>query len=76
MATHAADEKAAADDVGKSSDAASDEAQVESLTKQQARRLLLKTDLVVMPLAVLTMTLAFLDKVCAKALACRNNNRF
>lgn len=33
------------------------------LTKAQARRLLLKTDLVVMPLAVLSMTLAFLDKV-------------
>ena len=33
------------------------------LTKAQAKRLLLKTDLVVMPLAVLSMTLAFLDKV-------------
>ncbi|KAJ3529683.1 hypothetical protein NM208_g9651 [Fusarium decemcellulare] len=32
------------------------------LTKAQAKRLLLKTDLVVMPLAVLSMTLAFLDK--------------
>ena len=33
------------------------------LSKAQAKRLLLKTDLVVMPLAVLSMTLAFLDKV-------------
>ena len=33
------------------------------LTKAQARRLVLKTDLVVMPLIVLSMTLAFLDKV-------------
>ncbi|KAM0427806.1 hypothetical protein ACHAPT_007263 [Fusarium lateritium] len=33
-----------------------------ALTKAQAKRLLLKTDLVVMPLAVLSMTLAFLDK--------------
>ncbi|KAH7145603.1 major facilitator superfamily domain-containing protein [Dactylonectria estremocensis] len=32
------------------------------VTKAQAKRLLLKTDLVVMPLAVLSMTLAFLDK--------------
>ncbi|KAF7531249.1 hypothetical protein G7054_g9046 [Neopestalotiopsis clavispora] len=32
------------------------------LTPARARRLLLKTDLVVMPLAVLSMTLAFLDK--------------
>ncbi|KAL1873618.1 hypothetical protein VTK73DRAFT_805 [Phialemonium thermophilum] len=32
------------------------------LTQAQARRLLLKTDLVVMPLVVLSMTLAFLDK--------------
>ncbi|KAG9256611.1 major facilitator superfamily domain-containing protein [Emericellopsis atlantica] len=35
---------------------------VEDLTKAQARRLVLKTDLVVTPLAVLAMTLAFLDK--------------
>lgn len=33
------------------------------LSKAQAARLLLKTDLVVMPLAILSMTLAFLDKV-------------
>ncbi|KAM0362913.1 hypothetical protein ACHAPY_011437 [Fusarium culmorum] len=32
------------------------------LTKAQAKRLLLKTDLVVMPLAILSMTLAYLDK--------------
>lgn len=33
------------------------------ISKADAKRLLLKTDLVVMPLAVLSMTLAFLDKV-------------
>jgi hypothetical protein len=46
---------------------ASDRAQDEvlELTKAQSKRLLLKTDLVVMPLAVLSMTLAFLDKVCS-----------
>lgn len=33
------------------------------LTPARARRLVLKTDLVIMPLAVLSMTLAFLDKV-------------
>lgn len=33
------------------------------LTHGRARRILLKTDLVVMPLAVISMTLAFLDKV-------------
>lgn len=38
--------------------------EVLELTKAQSKRLLLKTDLVVMPLAVLSMTLAFLDKVC------------
>lgn len=45
---------------------ASDREQDETLelTKAQSKRLLLKTDLVVMPLAVLSMTLAFLDKVC------------
>lgn len=36
------------------------------LTKAQAKRLLLKTDLVVMPLAILSMTLAYLDKVNPK----------
>ncbi|KAF4498669.1 allantoate permease [Fusarium agapanthi] len=43
---------------------ASDHVQDEvlELTKAQSKRLLLKTDLVVMPLAVLSMTLAFLDK--------------
>lgn len=35
----------------------------QELTKAQNRRLLLKTDLVVTPLAVISMTLAFLDKV-------------
>lgn len=33
------------------------------ITKAEAKRILLKTDLVVMPLIVLAMTLAFLDKV-------------
>jgi hypothetical protein len=33
------------------------------ITAAQNRRILLKTDLVIMPLAVLCMTLAFLDKV-------------
>lgn len=48
---------------------ASDREQDEALelTKAQSKRLLLKTDLVVMPLAVLSMTLAFLDKVCLKS---------
>lgn len=35
------------------------------LTEAKGRRLLLKTDLVVMPLIILAMTLAFLDKVRA-----------
>lgn len=39
-------------------------AEVHSLTPAQSRRMLLKTDLVVTPLAVISMTLAFLDKVC------------
>lgn len=37
------------------------------VTAARARRLLLKTDLVVTPLAVLSMTLAFLDKVSSTA---------
>lgn len=37
-------------------------AMAQELTKSQAKRLLLKTDLVVMPLAIISMTLAFLDK--------------
>lgn len=36
---------------------------VESLTKARGKRLVLKTDLVVMPLAIICMTIAFLDKV-------------
>lgn len=36
---------------------------VEILTKAQRKRLVLKTDLVVMPLAIICMTIAFLDKV-------------
>lgn len=34
-----------------------------TISPAQARRLLLKTDLVIMPLIILSMTLAFLDKV-------------
>ena len=34
------------------------------ILEAQAKRILLKTDLVIMPLIVLSMTLAFLDKVC------------
>lgn len=37
------------------------------ISKADAKRLLLKTDLVVMPLAVLSMTLAFLDKVIRRS---------
>jgi len=33
------------------------------ITEAQAKRILLKTDLVIMPLIVVEMTLAFLDKV-------------
>ena len=40
-----------------------DEAVVEPLTKAQRKRLVLKTDLVIMPLAIVCMTIAFLDKV-------------
>lgn len=36
---------------------------VETLTTAQRKRLVLKTDLVVMPLAIVCMTIAFLDKV-------------
>ena len=35
----------------------------EPLTKAQRKRLVVKTDLVVMPLAIVCMTIAFLDKV-------------
>lgn len=36
---------------------------VEALTRAQRKRLVLKTDLVIMPLAIICMTIAFLDKV-------------
>ncbi|KAM0274315.1 hypothetical protein ACHAQH_007948 [Verticillium albo-atrum] len=42
--------------------AADDQGTTEEISRAQASRLLLKTDLVVMPLAILSMTLAFLDK--------------
>lgn len=45
------------------------------LTPARARRLVLKTDLVVMPLAVLSMTLAFLDKVSSLASQERKNTK-
>jgi hypothetical protein len=38
-------------------------ASLPEITEAQAKRILLKTDLVIMPLIVLSMTLAFLDKV-------------
>jgi hypothetical protein len=38
-------------------------ASLPGITDAQAKRILLKTDLVIMPLIVLSMTLAFLDKV-------------
>ena len=51
------------------------------LTEAKGRRLLLKTDLVVMPLIILAMTLAFLDKVGASVkliheFALRNMSKF
>jgi hypothetical protein len=42
-------------------------ASLQEVTDAQAKRILLKTDLVIMPLIVLSMTLAFLDKVCMMA---------
>lgn len=39
---------------------------VHSLSPTQNRRILMKTDLVVLPCAVMAMTLAFLDKVSKK----------
>jgi len=69
METHATDEKVSVKDAAPVSDAVSDDAHPETLTKEQARRLRLKTDLVVMPLAVITMTLAFLDKVSTRPVA-------
>lgn len=53
-------------DMAQSVDSSRDRDGVLELTKAQSKRLLLKTDLVVMPLAVLSMTLAFLDKVWPK----------
>lgn len=35
----------------------------EQLSKAQRKRLVLKTDLVIMPLAIVCMTIAFLEKV-------------
>lgn len=39
-------------------------ASLPEITEAQAKRILLKTDLVIIPLIVLSMTLAFLNKVC------------
>lgn len=48
---------------GKNKDNHDEHEVVGTLTKAQAKRLVLKTDLVVMPLAIICMTIAFLDKV-------------
>ncbi|KAF3000931.1 hypothetical protein E8E13_008746 [Curvularia kusanoi] len=48
--------------VAKQVESHGEEDPVEALTKSQRRRLLLKTDLIIMPLAIVCMTIAFLDK--------------
>jgi len=48
---------------GKHGENRSEEDLIEALTKDQRRSLVWKTDLVVMPLAIICMTIAFLDKV-------------
>jgi hypothetical protein len=50
------------DIVGKSPESHLGDETVKSLTKAQRKRLVLKTDLVIMPLAIVCMTIAFLDK--------------
>jgi len=62
MSTQGKADAAPAKDMAQSIDSHQHDGVLE-LTKAQSKRLLLKTDLVVMPLAVLSMTLAFLDKV-------------
>jgi hypothetical protein len=51
-------------DVKQNVEASETSASRPEITEAQAKRILLKTDLVIMPLIVLSMTLAFLDKVC------------
>lgn len=48
---------------GKHGESHGEEVLIEALTKDQRRSLVWKTDLVVMPLAIICMTIAFLDKV-------------
>jgi hypothetical protein len=50
-------------DVKQTIEASETSASHPEITQAQAKRILLKTDLVIMPLIVLSMTLAFLDKV-------------
>ena len=52
-----------AQDVKQAIEASETSASLPEITEAQAKRILLKTDLVIMPLIVLSMTLAFLDKV-------------
>lgn len=51
-------------DVKQTIKASETSASLPKIPEAQAKRILLKTDLVIMPLIVLSMTLAFLDKVC------------
>ena len=50
-------------DVKQVVEASETRASLPEITPAQSKRILLKTDLVIMPLIVLSMTLAFLDKV-------------
>jgi hypothetical protein len=63
MSSQGRADEAPVKDVTQSIGSHNEQDELPELTKAQAKRLLLKTDLVVMPLAVLSMTLAFLDKV-------------
>jgi hypothetical protein len=49
--------------IGKAPESDLGDEAVEPLTKAQRKQLVLKTDLVIMPLAIVCMTIAFLDKV-------------
>lgn len=53
-------------DVKQNVEASETSASHPEITEAQAKRILLKTDLVIVPLIVLSMTLAFLDKVCIR----------
>lgn len=50
-------------DLKQAVEASETSAKLPEITEAQAKRILLKTDLVIMPLIVPSMTLAFLDKV-------------